>query len=136
MVSPGPLGAAIAGETPVSEFLHRVGEKLIFAAGSSVAGRSASVPGDASVERFLADLQSRYQPDVMLLDIPPILMSEQSLSLIGSADAALLIASAETTTAAELDESARLISNHTSYLGAVLNKSRDRSVRRRSRALA
>lgn len=116
---------------PVStEALRRLGENLVIAARPTPIEHEASIRPDLFFAKLLDRLGQTWRPDIVVLDLPPLLESEDAHVLLPLADAALLIASAERTTAPEIEESARLITASTSYLGTALNKSKDRTARR------
>lgn len=127
--------SALTQDRPLEDLLHRFGPNLLIAATAAKARSSETQLSDAQFALYLDRLQASYRPDVMLLDLPPVLLDENATPLLKIADAALLIASAEATSAEDLDESARRISAATSYLGAALNKSKDRSARSIQREL-
>jgi Mrp family chromosome partitioning ATPase len=130
------VARVICEGAPLPQILHRFGSKLIITAGPADRRSSTSVPSLTATGRFLDELQTRFRPDVMLLDLPPVLDDPQGVSLIGLSDACLLVASARVTSAPDLDEAARLISDQTAYLGAALNQSAERTARRRRHAIA
>ena len=70
------------------------------------------------------DLQAEYQPDIMLFDLPPILISDEARSILKLADAALIIAAAERSTISEVDACEREVSEYTNVAGVILNKCR------------
>lgn len=130
------LQSVLSQDRPLEEMLHRFGPNLLFAASRTKADQRKWPQSDAQHAMYLNRLQARYRPDVLLLDLPPVLEDDSAKPLLKLADAALLVASAEATTAEDLDEGARLVTAETAYLGAALNKSKDRSARSTQRELA
>ena len=130
------IARVISNEQPLPQMLHRLGNALIIAAGSLDRRSTRRDPSLSATSRFLDALQTRFRPDVMLLDLPPVLEDTRGPSLIGLCDACLLVASARATSAPDLDEAARRVSDQTAYLGAALNQSAERTARRRRHAIA
>ena len=70
----------------------------------------------------LESIQSAYRPDLMLFDLPPVLVSDEARAFLKLVDAAVIIAGAETATIAQLDECEREVAEYTKVAGIVLNK--------------
>ena len=60
----------------------------------------------------------------MLFDLPPMLVSDDTMAFVGHVDAVLLIAAAEATTIKEVDSCERELASQTNVMGVVLNKCR------------
>ena len=77
-----------------------------------------------SVPAALAAIEARYQPDIVLFDMPPMLASDDTMAFVGQVDAVLLVAAAEATTIKEIDACERELATQTNVMGVVLNKCR------------
>lgn len=73
---------------------------------------------------FLDKIEADYKPDLMIFDLPPVLISDEARALLKLVDGALLVAGAESTTIEEIDECEREVAGYTSVAGIVLNKCR------------
>lgn len=95
----------------------------------SVAQRPSSDPTSILLNRttheVLNDVEARYAPDLMVFDLPPILVSDDTQAVLKDVDCALLVARAGSTTISQIDSSEREIAEHTNMLGVVLNQCRD-----------
>ena len=71
----------------------------------------------------------RYDPTVILFDMPPMLVSDDAIGIAAQVDCVLLIAAAESTTVQDVDVCERDLAAQTNVLGVILNKCRylDRS---------
>lgn len=69
-------------------------------------------------------IQDLYRPHLMLFDTPPVLVSDETRGFLKSVDAVLIVAAAETTTVAQVDEVEREVAQYTNVAGIVLNKCR------------
>ena len=73
---------------------------------------------------ILDDIQSAYRPDIMLFDLPPILISDETRAFLKLVDGVLIVASAESTSVSQVDECEREVAEYTNVAGVVLNKCR------------
>ena len=72
----------------------------------------------------LDDIQARFQPDIMLFDLPPVLVSDETRAFLKLVDAAIIIASSDSTTITQVDEVEREVSEYCNVAGVILNKCR------------
>lgn len=79
---------------------------------------SAAVPG------HLSEIEAQYEPDLMIFDTPPMLVSDDMMAFAGQVDCVLMIAAAEATTIKEIDLCERELVRQTNFMGVVLNKCR------------
>lgn len=69
-------------------------------------------------------LETRYGPDLMLFDMPPLMSSDDNYGFLQNVDCALILVAAEETAMAQIDVAERQVSELTNVLGVVLNKCR------------
>ena len=72
----------------------------------------------------VAALKAAFQPDVILYDLPPMLMSDDVMAFVPHLDCVLLVAAAEQTRLDEVDKCEQDLAEQTNVLGVVLNKCR------------
>jgi capsular exopolysaccharide synthesis family protein len=72
--------------------------------------------------RILDEIDARYEPDLTIIDSPPLLAADDTLALLKMVDCALLIVAAEQTTTKEVDNCEKEVAELTNVLGIVLNK--------------
>ncbi len=75
-----------------------------------------------STPAILDEIESRYRPDVTIVDSPPLLATDDTQTILKFVDCALIIAAAEKTTTSEIDNVEKEIAEHTNVLGIVLNR--------------
>ena len=98
----------------------------------SIIGNSATVknPSEALGSQLMASLFEwlRSLPDqpVIIVDMPPVLFSDDVMAFLPNSDCCLLTVQENATTMREIDSSEELLSA-TNILGCVLNKSNERS---------
>ncbi|MCE6958706.1 CpsD/CapB family tyrosine-protein kinase [Cereibacter sphaeroides] len=102
----------------------RIGANLAIATNRQPVRNPSELLQGASVPGALAGIEARYAPDVVIFDLPPLLVSDDTLAVADLVDCALLIAAAESTSAQEVDLCERELAERTNVLGVVLNKCR------------
>ena len=94
----------------------------------SMTTRAVADPARVILRSHTADLlnqiQADYQPDLMLFDMPPILVSDETRGFLKLVDAVLIVAAAENSTIPQIDEVEREVAQYTNVAGVVLNKAR------------
>lgn len=83
---------------------------------------SAELLFQKRTEDIIRAIEETYKPDLMLFDMPPLLVTDDALAFMTKVDGALLVAGAGTTTIEQIDSSEKEIAEHTNFLGVVLNK--------------
>jgi Mrp family chromosome partitioning ATPase len=72
----------------------------------------------------LAQIEKTFQPDIMIFDMPPMLVTDDTLAFLKNVDCAIVVAGAESTTIDQIDIVEKEIAGQTNVLGVVLNKCR------------
>jgi Mrp family chromosome partitioning ATPase len=78
----------------------------------------------ARTSAVLDGIEATYRPDLMLFDMPPVLVNDDASAFLRNVDCALIVAEAGTTTIAQVDLCEKEIAEQTNVLGVVLNKCR------------
>ncbi len=73
---------------------------------------------------MIDQIQDQYRPNMMLFDTPPVLVSDETRGFLKHVDAVLIVAAAEMTSVAQVDEVEREVAQYTNVAGIVLNKCR------------
>lgn len=110
------------GRSPLENTLVRVGENLALGLNSERVHDSTEVIQDDRAERAFSTIKERLAPDVIIYDLPPMLVSDDSLAFLPHTDCVLLVAAAGQTTAQQIEECERQFSGQTNFLGVLLNK--------------
>jgi Mrp family chromosome partitioning ATPase len=118
------FAAVLEGRADLAGHAARHGDNLAIASNHSPFRNPAELLHGPSVGPALAAIEARYDPSVVIFDMPPMLVGDDALAFIGHVDCALLVAAAETTTTDEVDTCERDLASHTNVLGVVLNKCR------------
>ena len=72
----------------------------------------------------ISEIEATYKPDIVIIDTPPLMASDDSYGFLKNVDCALLIVAAEQTSMAEIDVTERQLAELTKVMGIVLNKCR------------
>ena len=66
-------------------------------------------------------IEASYQPDLMIFDLPSVLVNDDTRAFLKNVDCALIVVRANTTRYGQFDTCEREIAEQTNVLGAVLN---------------
>ena len=114
----------LQGRANFAEAAVRYGDGLALAVNDGPVRNPAELLHGSAVPTALATIEANYAPDLMLFDMPPMLVSDDTMAFMSHVDAVLLIAAAETTTIKEVDACERELASQTNVMGVVLNKCR------------
>ena len=118
------LEQVFLGEVEFAEQAMRLSENTAIAMTSNAVHDPARVILRSQTAEVLDQVQSFYKPELMLFDLPPVLVSDETRGFLKLVDAVLILASAETSTVAQIDEVEREISQYSNVAGIVLNECR------------
>lgn len=76
------------------------------------------------VEHVLDRVQQTYQPDLMIFDLPPMLVNDNTRAVLHNIDCVMIIIAADKTTVSQIDTTERDVAQYTNVLGIVLNEVR------------
>lgn len=85
-------------------------------------GDPGKLMGRSRTAEILDDIQNTYRPDIMLFDLPPVLVSDETRAFLKLVDAVVIVAGADSSTVAQVDEVEREVAQYTNVAGIVLNK--------------
>ena len=77
-----------------------------------------------TTSQMFDDVQEEFEPDVMIFDLPPMLVTDDARAFLKNVDCALIVARAEQTRVSQLDICEREVAEHTNVLGVMLNNCR------------
>lgn len=119
---PKALVSFIDGAATLTDAVGRVSANLAMGLNDAPVRNSAELLQSPSAGAALGALTEELALDVVLVDLPPMLVSDDVLATLPHVDALLLVIGAGLTTAAEVRECERLLGESTPFLGVVLNK--------------
>ncbi|MCK0151697.1 P-loop NTPase [Marivita sp. S6314] len=132
VTDPGVIGDLLRDEIAPEHHLQGFAPNAI-SAGSHVAigfnglvePYASELLQDPSTERVLKDIETKFDPDVMLFDLPPALLNDDVLAMRPHIDALLIVAAGGMTKASDIKETERRLGDKIPLLGVVLNKAED-----------
>jgi protein-tyrosine kinase len=115
----------LSGDITFAEQALRYRQNVAVAAAHRASPDPTSVLTSKAIHDTLGEIETRYSPDLMIFDLPPLLVGDDTRSVLKDVDCALLVARSDVTTVAQIDTCEREIAEHTNMLGVVLNQCRD-----------
>ena len=114
----------LEGSRPFAENVLRYGPNMAISASQRPWREPAELLSGAHIPEVLSDIEVAYAPDVMIFDMPPMLINDDMMAFARHVDCVLLVAGAESTTVKEIDICERDLASQTNVMGVVLNKCR------------
>ena len=129
---PEPRGveSVLRGEIGVDEALWRPEgrDRLAVLPSAALEGSSSELLAGERTRAFLLEIRSRYADRLVILDLPPVLLTDDVLTLAPSLDGVLLVIAEQRTRREDLQRAQSLLAD-VPQLGTVLNRA-TRSERR------
>lgn len=125
-----PLMEFLTGGQPLEGHFRRIGRNLALALNGRPVAQASELLHDPGFTVTMAALRDLLQPDVVLVDTPPALGSDDVLSLAEEVDAVLLVVDGTATSPEDLRACERLFESRLPVLGTVLNRAQDRAMGR------
>lgn len=126
----GPLREFLLGDQPLESQFRRVGRTLALGLNAQPAADAAELLHEPATAEALAAIQLLLDPQVIVCDAPPVLVSDDVLALAPLVDAVLLVVDGTRSTADEVRACERLFEGRTPLMGIVLNRAQDRDLGR------
>lgn len=121
---PHDVTALFSGEVGITKQALRVGHNVAICAAQKPAHDPTAVLLSQKTHDTLARIEEELSPDLMIFDLPPILVSDDTRAFLKDVDCALIVARAEMTSVSQIDACEREIAEQTNVLGVVLNQCR------------
>ncbi|MEM9010038.1 MAG: CpsD/CapB family tyrosine-protein kinase [Pseudomonadota bacterium] len=112
----------LEGGTPPERYLNRIGNNLAVGLNAVRVRDSAELMQSAQTHASLAAMRAALAPDIILHDLPPLLVHDDAIGFLPNLDCVILVVAAGETTADSIAECELLLSERTHFLGVVLNK--------------
>jgi len=118
------LSGFFSGVLPFHEVAWRHGERLAGVTNSECLENASDLLLGAKVGDVLQQVQDSYRPDIMIFDMPPMLINDDTLAFTRHVDCVLIVAAAEHSKIGQIEQCERQLADQTNILGVVLNKCR------------
>lgn len=124
LTPPRDVSKLLLGETAFSEQALRLGDRVALSLAKGPSSDPTRFLLSQNIDDVIAGIEAAYEPDLMIFDMPPVLVSDDTRAFLGKVDCAMIVARAERTTIAQIDACEREIAEQTNVLGVVLNQTR------------
>ena len=121
---PEGMDAVLTGEAPFARAARRLGDNVALGLNHHPVAQPAEILQSSAAIDALMTIETDYVPDIVLIDLPPLLIGQDNFGFLENADCALIVVSAEHTPMARIDTAERQVAELTEVMGIVLNKCR------------
>ncbi len=112
----------LASGAPAEQVFVRVGQNLAVAFNTEREAAPSEIMQGARTAEALAAMMRALKPDLVIYDLPPLLVVDDAIGFMPNLDGILIVAAAGQTRPQQIAECERLIADGTNFLGVVLNK--------------
>lgn len=117
----------LQGDVDPADYLRRAGPNLAFGLNTDAAPAPAELLHNEHTKRVIDSTVTRYRPNVVIFDLPPVLVTDDVLAFLPHVDCLLMVAATGVTTPKEIRESEAIVADQTNFLGVMLNKSKEKT---------
>lgn len=119
--TPRSIAPLLSGERSFADHGCRIGPNLALALSGVPETDPTRLLMADNTRETLAEIERVYQPDLMIFDLPSILIGDDARAFLQHVDCALILARADETRYGDFDSCEREVSEYTNVLGVVLN---------------
>jgi Mrp family chromosome partitioning ATPase len=121
----GSIREFLNGEQPLEAHFQRLGRTLALGLNCTALQDAAETLHEPATAEALDAMMAQLDPEMVIIDAPPALVSDDVLALLPQVDAVLLIVDGTRTTAEEVRSCERLFADQCPLMGVVLNRAQD-----------
>ena len=118
------MGRFLSGGQAVEDHFLSYGDTLAIGSNNRRSLHSAEILQDNKATEAMRFMHKSLRPNIVIVDMPPMMATDDVMAFLPNLDAVLLIAAAGTTKIKEIDNCERDLSERTNVMGVVLNKCR------------
>lgn len=119
------IKSMLAGDVSPTDQLLRLRTNVALSMARNAVSDPAQLLLSKATSAKFDRLQSDFEPDMMIFDLPPMLVTEDARAFLKNVDCCLIVARAEETKISQLDICEREVGEQTNVLGVVLNDCRN-----------
>lgn len=119
------LGEFLSGEQPLEGVFRRFGKTLALGLNGEAIERASETLHDPDTVAALTAMVEQLDPEVVLYDLPPALVSDDVLALGSSVDAVLLVTDGTKTAPDDIRAVEKMLDGRIPLMGVVLNRAQD-----------
>ena len=116
------IGNYLDGSAELQQCFVQATDTLYFGLNLHGSNRVFELAQHQRVEELIPNVVKGLEPDVIIVDLPPLLSNDEVMSVLPLVDASMLIAAAGKTTAEQIEDCQVEFKDTESFLGVVLNK--------------
>lgn len=120
----GDMPGFLGGRVSLERHLIRTGETLALGLTSYPDRDAAEILHDSHCADTLDHMCDELDPDVVIMDLPPVLEYDDLVAIAPRVDAVLLVSDGTQTSPRQLDACEKVLENQARILGVVLNRAR------------
>ncbi|NBB96591.1 MAG: hypothetical protein GVY34_00210 [Alphaproteobacteria bacterium] len=122
--SPQPIDALISGASGPQNHLVKITSRVAVGLGAPdpTPDLVAQAISAQDLAETLDELVTEFVPELVILDLPPLLEGDAAMTILPQMGATLLVADSTCTTAADITKCERLLTDKSDFLGVVLNQ--------------
>lgn len=115
------IGDVLTGKVHFRDQAMRIGGNVAVSMARETEADPARLLNSNDTVEILSEIEERYQPDLMIFDLPSVLVNDDTRAFLKNVDCALIVIRASVTRYGQFDVSEREIAEQTNVLGTVLN---------------
>ncbi len=114
----------LRGTVDFADHARRLGDNVAIGYNCHSARNPSELLQSRQTEEQIAAITRRFEPDLVLIDLPPMMSTDDNFGFLSKVDAALLMVAAEQSTNDQIEVALRHLGDLTTVMGIVLNKCR------------
>ncbi|NDR57068.1 nucleotide-binding protein [Aliiruegeria sabulilitoris] len=114
----------LLGRVPFADHARRLGNNVAIGFNNGPSDRPSELLQSAQTEERIAEITEQFDPDLVLIDLPPMMSTDDNFGFLSKVDAVLLMVAAEESTTEQIEVALRQLGELTTVMGIVLNKCR------------
>ena len=115
------VGDVLTGRVPFAEQALRIGDNVAVSMSHGSESDPAKLLLSQETASRLDEIEATYNPDIMICDLPSVLVNDDTRAFLKNVDCALIVIRANQTRYGQFDTCEREIAEQTNVLGTVLN---------------
>ena len=120
----GNMDEFLTGEVSFFQHIVRYNDGLALGLSRSARPNASDLLQSGLVAGAVTEMTHLLKPDVVMLDLPPVLEFDDLSAVLPHVDGVLLVADGTSTQTKDIEECERLITNRSKLMGVVLNRGR------------
>ena len=118
------VASILEGRTRFADEARRVGDNLAIAMNQGAARHASDLFLRDRSAKVLDEIEATYRPSLMVFDMPPMMVNDDTSAFLRHVDCVLIVAEAGISTVSQIDLCEKELAEQTNVLGVVLNKCR------------